>query len=39
MEVYTSRLATPPEHQRYSDCAVIVIWLRDPQAEIEARKK
>ena len=39
MEVYTSRLATPPEHQRYSDCAVIVIWLRDPQAEIEARKQ
>jgi hypothetical protein len=39
MEVYTSRLATPPDHQRYGDCAVIVIWLRDPQAEIEARKK
>jgi hypothetical protein len=39
MEVYTSRLSTPPEHQRYGDCAVIVIWLRDPQAEIEARKK
>jgi hypothetical protein len=39
MEVYTSRLSTPPEHQRYGDCAVVVIWLRDPQAEIEARKK
>jgi hypothetical protein len=39
MEVYTSRLATPPEHQRYGDCAVIVIWLRDPQGEIEARKR
>ncbi len=39
MEVYTSRLAMPPEHQRYSDCAVIVIWLRDPQAEIESRRK
>ena len=38
MEVYTSRLATPPEHQRYADCAVIVIWLRDPQAEVEARQ-
>ena len=39
MEVYTSRLATPPEHQRYGDCAVIVIWLRDPQAEIEASRR
>jgi hypothetical protein len=39
MEVYNSRLSTPPEHQRYGDCAVIVIWLRDPQGEIEARKK
>ncbi len=37
MEVYTSRLSTPPEHQRYADCAVIVIWLRDIQGEIEAR--
>jgi hypothetical protein len=39
MEVYTSRLSTPPEHQRYGDCAVIVIWLRDPQREIEARRE
>jgi len=39
MEVYTSRLATPPEHQRYGDCAVVVIWLRDQQREIEAKKK
>ena len=39
MEVYTSRLATPPEHQRFGDCAVIVIWLRDPQAEIEASRR
>ncbi|MES3033176.1 MAG: carboxypeptidase regulatory-like domain-containing protein [Gemmatimonadota bacterium] len=39
MEVYTSRLSTPPEHQRYGDCAVIVIWLRDPQAEIEASRR
>jgi hypothetical protein len=38
MEVYTSRLSTPPEHQRYADCAVVVIWLRDIQGEIEARK-
>ncbi len=38
MEVYTSRLSTPAEHQRFGDCAVIVIWLRDPQAEREARK-
>lgn len=37
IEVYTSRLNTPPEHQRYSDCAVVVIWLRDIQGEIEAR--
>lgn len=39
MEVYTSRLSIPPEHQRYGDCAVIVIWLRDPQAELEAKRK
>ncbi|MCU0619300.1 MAG: carboxypeptidase-like regulatory domain-containing protein [Gemmatimonadaceae bacterium] len=36
MEVYTSRLSTPPEHQRFGDCAVIVIWLRNPQLEREA---
>jgi len=29
MEVYSSRLSIPPEHQRYADCAVIVIWLRE----------
>ncbi|HYW31828.1 MAG TPA: TonB-dependent receptor plug domain-containing protein, partial [Gemmatimonas sp.] len=39
MEVYTSRLATPPEHQRFADCAVIVIWLRDPQREREAEAR
>ncbi|MBL0937339.1 MAG: carboxypeptidase regulatory-like domain-containing protein [Gemmatimonadaceae bacterium] len=39
MEVFTSRLATPPQYQRYSDCAVIVIWLRDPQREIEAKAR
>jgi hypothetical protein len=38
MEVYTSRLNTPPEHQRVADCAVVVIWLRDIQGEIEARQ-
>jgi hypothetical protein len=36
IEAYTSRLSTPPEHQRFADCAVIVIWLRDPQREREA---
>ena len=39
IEVYTSKLSTPPEHQRYLDCAVIVIWLRDRQGEIEAAKR
>lgn len=39
IEVYMSRLSTPAEHQRYADCAVIVIWLRDPQAEREARSR
>jgi hypothetical protein len=39
IEVYTSKLTTPPEHQRYLDCAVIVIWLRDRQGEIEAAKR
>ncbi len=36
MEVYNSRLSTPPEYQRFVDCAVVVIWLRDPQREREA---
>ncbi|HYW50769.1 MAG TPA: carboxypeptidase regulatory-like domain-containing protein, partial [Gemmatimonadaceae bacterium] len=39
IEVYNSRITTPPEYQRYSDCAVIVIWLRDRQGEIEARPR
>jgi Carboxypeptidase regulatory-like domain len=39
IEVYTSRLATPPEFSRYADCAVIVIWLRDPQLEREATER
>jgi hypothetical protein len=39
VEVYTSKLTTPPEYQRYLDCAVIVIWLRDRQGEIEAAKR
>jgi hypothetical protein len=37
VEVYTSRVSMPPEHQRMGDCAVVVIWLRDPQREREAR--
>lgn len=36
MEVYTSRISIPPEHQRYADCALVVVWLRDPQREREA---
>jgi len=39
MEVYTSQLSTPPEYQRWVDCSVVVIWLRNPQAEIEARQR
>ncbi len=39
MEVYTSQLSTPPEYQRWVDCSVFVIWLRNPQAEIEARER
>ncbi len=39
IEVYTSRLSTPPEHQILADCAVVVIWLRDPQREREAAKQ
>jgi CarboxypepD_reg-like domain len=39
MEAYTSRLSTPPEFQRFSDCAVIVIWLRDLQLEREAERR
>lgn len=36
IEVYNSRLSTPPQYQIYGDCAVIVIWLRSPQREREA---